>query len=479
MPNLDAFPLPFWLALAVLVTGAYWTWQERRLGWGLPALMVLGTVTFWYIGDVFYNDYASYREKIGDPSLDSAWWQFLWFLIVFIGLVKPVHLWVNRALRGRRSYLIHYFETNRLEHTEIQRRISQVAGGLFIAWILLMGVALVRVQGDVLGLFAPYFGHKAQPWKRGQIGGGYSALLSLAHYLQIFLVASIGVVVAISRNPRTRRTALVIFLLTIPWYIFDRTRNTMLSTILPGLLAWIFLRLRGGVLMKVGVLIGVFVIVNFWFSIVIANRTGMSFDITGALSGNRPEEKARHEGLNMFEELAWIDRFIETGVYLPNYGQRYLAELVNPIPRGLWKDKPTIGLDYAVARGQRVVGPNGEVSATVATGMIGQGVVNFGRFFGPMASALLMSLWVAVLARQDLLGSDPARLLLYGSGLILTFNLGRGITLLVLYPFLIGTGLHWIWQKVRYHSQAPPRKRWYGHRRPRGWHTREGMGAKR
>jgi hypothetical protein len=86
-----------------------------------------------------------------------------------------------------------------------------------------------------------------------------------------------------------------------------------------------------------------------------------------------------------------------------NYGARYRAELVNPIPRGLWKDKPLIGLDYAVARGQRMEEGIG-VTATISTGMIGQGVVNFGPFFGVLAAALLMAIWVAILARQDLKG---------------------------------------------------------------------------
>ncbi|MEJ0090091.1 MAG: hypothetical protein WDM80_10150 [Limisphaerales bacterium] len=76
--------------------------------------------------------------------------------------------------------------------------------------------------------------------------------------------------------------------------------------------------------------------------------------------------------------------------------------MVNPIPRGLWRGKPLIGLDYAIARGSKVTGPNGSVDTTISTGFIGQGVVNFGRIFGPAAAALLMSLWVTWLARLDL-----------------------------------------------------------------------------
>jgi hypothetical protein len=193
-----------------------------------------------------------------------------------------------------------------------------------------------------------------------------------------------------------------------------------------------------------------FLLIHFWFSTVMAHRSGMVFDIEGALDGGEEaaeaRHEARHEGLNMLEELAWIDHFMETGVYLPNKGARYFAELVNPVPRALWKNTPKIGLDYAVARGQSVIGPDGETASTVSTGMIGQGVVNFGRFFGPLAAAVLMCLWVALLARQDLAGGHPGRLILYATGLILTFNMGRDITLLVLYPFLIGLGLFHAWQ---------------------------------
>ena len=70
--------------------------------------------------------------------------------------------------------------------------------------------------------------------------------------------------------------------------------------------------------------------------------------------------------------------------------------------------------------------------------MIGQGVVNFGGFLGPIAAALLMAIWVAILARQDLMGNDIGHLLLYAIGLVLTYNMGRDITLLILYPFVFG-----------------------------------------
>jgi hypothetical protein len=110
-----------------------------------------------------------------------------------------------------------------------------------------------------------------------------------------------------------------------------------------------------------------------------------------------------------------------------------------------------IGIDYAIARGQgwsEAKGSQAGVGATISTGLIGQGVLNFGPFFGVLAAAFLMGLWAALLARQDLKGDKTGRLLLYMLGLVLTFNLGRDITLITLYPFLFGYIMLTIWAQV-------------------------------
>jgi hypothetical protein len=141
----------------------------------------------------------------------------------------------------------------------------------------------------------------------------------------------------------------------------------------------------------------------------------------------------------MYEELCWINTLIQQGTFNPNWGSRYFAELVNPIPRRFWPGKPLIGIDYAMARGQG----GGEASeagvyATISTGMIGQGVVNFGRVLGPAFAALLMSFWVAILARLDLHIQELGRLPLFATGLFTTFNMGRDVGFIALYPFVFG-----------------------------------------
>jgi hypothetical protein len=271
------------------------------------------------------------------------------------------------------------------------------------------------------------------------------------------LTALFGVVFAISKNPRTRMVAGTVWCLMAPWYFLDRTRNTMLAVLLPGLLTYVFLRLRVNLLMKCVILALCFLVVEGWMKFVIQTRSTSNVAIVvqqlglAGVTEKLRESEIKHAGLNMFEELAWINKFIEDGRYQVNNGARYFAEVVNPIPRVLWPGKPMIGIDYAIARGQAWAdagAKEGGVGATISTGMIGQGVVNFGPFFGVLAAAFLMGLWAAILARQDLKGDKTGRLLLYMLGLVLTFNLGRDITLITLYPFLFGYIMLSVWAQV-------------------------------
>lgn len=442
MDILYQLPLPFHLSVVALVVLSLVAFQKRYLGWGLPMGVVLATVAVWYHGDALYNDYERYRIIMGDAALAAGWWQVLIFIVAFGLLVPLAHGMVNSGLQGRKSNLMLYFETRRLEHPLVQHQIDKLTMVLAGAWGLLMLIALVQVNFNFIGLFAPYLGEKKNPWSRGRIGGGFDALISMGSYLQVFLTAGFGVLAAISRKPSTRALAIVICFLAFPFYIFDRTRNTMLATMLPGILAWIMFRIKGGMVVKGAALLCAFLIINFWFSFVIANRKNQT--MSQAIKSSEAIESAgdaKHEGLSMFSELGYMNSYFDKGTLAPNWGARYFSEIVNPIPRALWKGKPLVGVDYAIARGfgsEGVGESSGGITASIATGMIGQGVVNFGRILGPIAAALIMAVWVGVLARQDLLGHDPARLLLYSCGMILTFNMGRDITLLVLYPFVFG-----------------------------------------
>ena len=470
--DLSIYPLPFFLSAIALIASGLFAWKHRKHGWGLPMGAVLATIAVWYLGGGLYNDYEEYQTVIGDAALGAAWWQVLLFIVTFSLLVLPVHRLVNQHLLKRQSRLFFYAKTGRISDPSMQRNIDQLAKALLICWLVIMAIALSRRGWDFGGMFFPYLeGYKINPWARGRVGGGISALLSLAGYLQLFLTAGFGVVAAIAKNPKTRMMAITVCFLAFPFYIFDRTRNPMIATMLPGLLAWVFLGLRAHIIVKGAILLAVFLLANFWMLAVVDTDMNRGVTVGNALKDIKvkqnekvdvidgvdgEKEDRKHKGLSMFAELGHMNNLFDNGLYKPTWGGRYFAEVVNFIPRALWKDKPLVGIDYALARGfgneagHAEYESGGGVTASIATGMIGQGMVNFGRFFGPMCSALLMSIWVAILARLDLRG-DPGRLLLCVVGMILTFNIGRDITLFVLYPFVFGYMLllGWEWQQKK------------------------------
>ncbi len=443
--TLSILPISFWVVIALLIGGGVWSFRRMNDGTGLPLLAVLGTATAWYVGDAFYNDYANNHAKLFEAgTLAGAWWQVAWFLVVLLVMTPPIHHWVNRPYLQRRSGVMQMFQYG-ADQPVIQRQLNALFAGCTLVSIVLFLIALAILKGEIIYYLFPFLGHNASPWSHGQIGAGFDCFSILAVYLNLLVATMFGVVAALATDRRIRRFALMLCLFTWPYFIFDRTRNSMLAMVIPAILCWVFLRLRGGMWKKLLVLLACFLLVNVWMKFVIANRSEMN--ITDAFKQKglnlSDQKKVHNEGLNMFEELCWISSFIDNGKFQANWGGLYFAELVNPIPRALWPGKPLIGLDYAIARGHHVTGPSGTVDTTIAVGFIGGGVVNFGRFLGPMAAALLMSLWVVWLARLDLNVHALGRLPLFSLGLILTFNLGRDISFLVLYPFVFGALVVW------------------------------------
>ena len=464
--DLSIYPVSFFLSAIALIGACLFAWKHRNEGWGLPMLAVLGTVAVWYHGDGLYNDYEEYRVIIGDDALDAAWWQVLLFILTFWAMTLGVHQLINARWLKRRSHLVFYALSGQIKHPQVQHQMDVLGRALLVVWLLLMTIALYRKGWDFGGMFMPYLeGYKLKPWSRDRVGGGFSALLSLAGYVQIMLTAAFGVLAALSHNPKTRMMAIAVCFLAFPYYIFDRTRNPMIATMLPGLLAWVLIRLRGGMWKKGVILLVAFMMASYWMKLVVVTEMGRGVTVADALSMAKttkeeakakeadpmgPEsEELKHVGLSMFSELAYMSNFIENDTYQITWGGRYFAEAVNCIPRGLWKNKPLVGVDYALARGfgfGDAQDSSGGITTSIATGMIGQGVVNFGRVLGPMCAAMIMSFWVAILARLDLQGNNPARLLLCSLGMILTFNMGRDITLFVLYPFVFGYMLLLVWE---------------------------------
>ncbi|MFO1066391.1 MAG: hypothetical protein U0892_21240 [Pirellulales bacterium] len=452
--NIPENPL-FFLTLLIAMIGIVYGWSQRATGWGIPMMAVNGTVLVWYHGDAVYNDYANrHAMMFDDGTLNQAWLEVAFFQICFIFSSRLVCRWLNSRFRENSGFVAELL-SERDAIFRLQPLIYLTFQIVSITWLTYTAFAIFRVQGDIGGLFFSYLvGYKAFPWYRNRIGGGIDFLFSLVSYLDLFCLASFGLVAVLTLFRNVRMLALLLMFLTWPNVLIDRARNLMLAVVLPAVLALLFIRLRGRILAQVSVLLLAFLAIDSWFRFVIANR-GESV-LSAVLSETQDKsKKVKHEGLNMFEELCWINKLMEDGTYKPNWGSRYFAELCNPIPRSIWPDKPTIGLDYSIARGQgTLAGGSQSVYATIATGMIGQGVVNFGPWFGPLAAGLIMSVWTAFLARLDLTSDLIGRLPLLVLGLALTFNMGRDITLLVTYPLLFGYLLFYCYDRyVRKYSQ--------------------------
>ena len=443
MDSVVTLPIPYYLCVVAVIYLLWKGWKSRWEAWGIPMLAVAGTTGIWYLLDPIYNDYDRYIREVGAENLTNGCWEILLFLAVLGVFIPKISNRINADLEGRKSQIFQMIRDREIDTPQFQDRIAALTVVILVAWGMLMVIALFRVNFDIVGLFFPYLGEKAQPWARDRIGTGIDALYALAGYLQILLIALLGACFALSTRISSMLMAGIGYFLASPTILFDRTRSSMLAILMPGLMALVTLRIRGGIVIRLAVIIASFLALESWFKFVIDNRDLANIAVAFKQGGTTDAEvKARkHLGFNMFEELGFVNYFIEQGTYRVNWGTRYFAELVNPIPRVLWPGKPLIGVDYAIARGMGY-GEQGAksagIAATISTGMIGQGIVNFGRILGPVAAALLMAVWAAILARQDLLGNDTGHLLLYAVGLVLTYNLGRDITLLNVYPFLFG-----------------------------------------
>jgi len=216
----------------------------------------------------------------------------------------------------------------------------------------------------------------------------------------------------------------------------EGARSHFLAVILPFIVTYLFYG-RHPLVIKFAVLAVAFFCLDHGFKLVTAFRgTGFRDLLAAEHPYELVDEDLRQSGLNMIQELCFANAYIGSGAASPAYGGRYLNELLNVVPRVIWPSKPLIGIDYAKWRG--LEDPNSDlgVSATISTGMIGGGILNFGPFFGPMAAGIIMALWTGVLIRWWQQRNSLLRLMLFMLGAGLTFNLGRDITLLVLWPVI-------------------------------------------
>jgi len=434
----SAAPWTFWLHLvvaAILIVEALRKWN---FPWAKPALAVYTTLLFWYTGDFLLSDPRDYfvftREVVS-----LAFFQVALFLVIFRWLLGFFsRRFCQKPLREARQNSATTLRN--LSGAVSPRLLKSLLVALILGWlgIFLIGLSFAGGQWPAL-IWPPLNPNKVGMYPLQRVGSGGSFIFSIIGYVHVLVCALFGVVAMLARGP-VRWIAAAMAALTWPYFWFDRYRSKMLALLLPGLAAFLLLG-KHSLIKRIVVSICFAIVLTMWFSKVMSFRAEGDFTAFADSADGEEEADMRRnasQGQDMLKELCWINTFIPSGRYRPNWGARYLAEIVNPVPRAIWPNKPMVGIDYAMARGFSGRRDATDVFATISTGMIGQGCVNFGRFLGVGAAALLFALWAAFLARLWCQQASATRLILFLLGIGLTFNTGRDLTLLVLFPFVFG-----------------------------------------
>lgn len=436
------FPLQYWLSLLCLLGGSIYALRRIAQPWSPPFLAVLAMVAGWYMIEPVYL--PEYFESFSDRDVSTAFGCVLTFLIT-LSLTAPL--------------AVDAFSPRQQTTTDLTFSIhpDELVRPVVILWLCLLAIGTLRMDGDIFAALFPIGGRTgSNMWSRAaaEDAGPAAFLISTGAYLYVLVLSTFGILLPGIHNWKIR--LLVFFCIAISWpYAFMQgSRNVTLFVVVPGLAAYLLLG-RGSLAAKTLIGIGAFFALDYAMLAIIELR---DWGFQNVASVNL--EETTHLGLNMLSELTYIVGFLEERILTPTYGLGYLSELLNAVPRAIWPDKPLLGIDYAFARGfGGAIASDIGVFATISSGVVGQGVLNFGLLLGPIAAGSLMAIWVGILARLRMQGGG-ARNALFLLGLGLTFNLGRDITLLVFFPFVFGYIFVRLFEKylsnrVGYRAQNP------------------------
>lgn len=433
-------PLSYYLSVlmfAGLISFGAFRWNTA---WALPYIAVLGMIAAWYFVEPFYfpDLFASFETEY----VDTAYTSVLIFISVF-SIAAPA---VAQRFKPKPTAL----QLSRVHVSAKHVFLATVA-----LWLVLLAYGTLRMRGDLLGALFPIEGRAGvQMWSRagGSDAGASGFIVSTAAYLYNLSTAAFGLLLFLLPKGRYRVLAVVLIMISWPYSFLLGARNIALATVLPCIISYVLFS-RQSFWLKIPFIILTFLCLDLAFKVMIEYRN-VGFEEINLDDA----EGAQHLGLNMASELVYCVKFIAEGTMNLSYGVDYLAEALSIIPRAVWPGKPLIGVDYSIARGFGTDNTDIGVFATIASGILGQSVLAFGAVFGPAAAAFLMSLWVGLLARFRAQGT-PLRLALYLVGLGLTFNLGRDITMQVLWPLAFAyVGVRLVeWRAGKRHDASPDR----------------------
>ncbi len=424
-------PGSFYLAVVVLGLLALEALRKWRRLSGMFSMVVYFTVFLWYVVDIHYAK-EKYLE-IPNEDMEMAFWQVCAFLLGFRMFLQMVrrHDWQVSGL------------TAELLGSKLPSR--KVVGVVTVMWAILFTCGLLRMEGDLLKTLYPIGGRwSPHMWSRGAIGGTWDWLIALGGYLYIFVCGIMGLLIVLIRDRVARLYMLLLIIISWPYFFLLGTRNQLLAVVCPGLFAFLLLSKTKMWKKAIGGML-VLLILNYTMLAMLQFRHSGFHEFLNDPFGSVNTER-KHEGLNMIQELAFINGFYRSGLLQPEYGKEYLAQALNAVPRAIWPGKPSLSFAYSTLRGHGT--DTGGVTATISTGLIGQGVINFGRYIGPIIAALLITLYGYFLILQWNKQNHPLRFLLFIMGIALIPNTGREFTLLVLWPVVFGAIILRIMEKL-------------------------------
>jgi len=412
-------PLSYYIALLSLLFLVIEAFLKRYKPWSIPAIVTYLTIGIWYFTEIWYTP----ERLIGfEPSiLELAYIQVFIFLISFRFLV-PI---ASRFFQKQSSTVTPSIPD---KLTLLPHKLLII---VIILWLILFIYGVSRLDWDISQALLPRGGRWAPKlWNRGALGQGFDFLVSAGGYTYTLLCSLFGILIFFQRKLQFKAINLFMILLSWPSFYLSGTRNVFLAVMMPAYLTYLLIS-RQKIWIKAIVSVILLLSVNYLFLI------SISFRNIGIISFFEKQVNQsigeKHLGLNTTEELLYINTFYENGRFNLSYGMDYIAELLNLVPRLLLPNKPLIGHQYNLLRN-----PDTGIQATISAGIIGRGVMNFGRFLGPLFPAFLMALWSGFLSNLWMQRFSILRLSLFLVGLGITPNLGRDITLLVLWPIIFG-----------------------------------------
>ncbi len=383
--------------------------------------LVYLTTALWYFIDPVYQPRE--YQKFTPAEIDQAYLQVVLFLVAFRFLLQLIAPRTpTRILRD-------------FNPREIDR--GPIVAALFATWLVLFAIGITRANFDVLNAMFPLksrLNWGSVMFARPRYGGTTAFLISAASYSYMMTCSGFGMMLVCTRRSTIRAWMLLMIAFTWPMFVLSGSRHTVLAVALPAILMTLLVK-RWNMVQRFAFLATCGLVMNVLMLAVIEFRNEGLDQILEQSNSAERLARAKHLGLNMPEEMIHILRYQRSGAMPIEYGWNYVEHVLNVIPRPLWPEKPMPGWRFAALR----LGTHrGDLVATLSYGFVGQGVSNFGPLFGPFAPALLLSVFCRLLCGLRNRGNPVARasLMLFCLGLVP--NLGRDISLFVLWPAIFG-----------------------------------------